>query len=69
MFCPIHGQSNSESGICIGCCPNGTSYTLPIISSTITGLNGWECPKCHKIYSPSIEECKNCNDKIQKDKA
>lgn len=21
---------------------------------------GWECPKCSRIYSPYIEECKNC---------
>ncbi len=22
---------------------------------------GWECPKCGKIYSPSIFECEGCN--------
>ena len=22
---------------------------------------GWQCPKCHKIYSPEIKECEGCN--------
>lgn len=21
---------------------------------------GWQCPKCSRIYSPYVEECKNC---------
>lgn len=24
-------------------------------------MKGWECPKCHKVYSPAVEECKGCN--------
>ena len=26
---------------------------------------GWECPKCSRIYSPFVEECKNCIPKKQ----
>lgn len=22
---------------------------------------GWECPKCFKVYSPNVEECRKCN--------
>lgn len=22
---------------------------------------GWECPKCGKVYAPSVDECKHCN--------
>lgn len=29
-------------------------FTLP--ASTM----GWECPKCHRIYAPSITECVQC---------
>lgn len=25
-------------------------------------LTGWECPKCHRIYSPSTPVCLYCND-------
>jgi len=24
---------------------------------------GWECPKCHRIYSPNQSFCLYCNDK------
>lgn len=24
-------------------------------------MKGWECPKCHKVYSPWVDECKHCN--------
>ena len=24
-------------------------------------MQGWECPKCNKIYSPSMKECESCN--------
>lgn len=22
---------------------------------------GWECPKCHKVWAPSVLECGDCN--------
>lgn len=25
-------------------------------------MKGWECPKCSKVYSPQVEECRACND-------
>ncbi len=28
--------------------------------------SGWACPKCGKVYSPKVEECKDCNEAIQK---
>ena len=27
----------------------------------MTSRLGWECPKCHKVYSPDIKECSACN--------
>lgn len=26
-----------------------------------TFKQGWECPKCHNVYAPHIDECKRCN--------
>lgn len=26
---------------------------------------GWTCPKCNKVYAPSVEECKACNEGVQ----
>ena len=26
-------------------------------------LTGWECPRCHRIYAPSVSSCLYCNDK------
>lgn len=23
--------------------------------------SGWECPKCHSVYAPTVLECKKCN--------
>lgn len=25
---------------------------------------GWECPKCHCVYAPSVMMCFNCGDKV-----
>jgi hypothetical protein len=27
---------------------------------------GWACPRCHKVYGPHIDECKYCNDIIDR---
>lgn len=26
--------------------------------------SGWVCPKCSTVWSPEVEECWQCNDKI-----
>jgi len=28
--------------------------------------SGWVCPNCGKVYSPKVEECKGCNEGVQK---
>jgi hypothetical protein len=25
-------------------------------------MQGWECPKCGKVYAPHVDECKHCNE-------
>lgn len=32
---------------------------LPQPAGTVP--QGWQCPKCQRIYSPSTEECRKCN--------
>lgn len=27
-------------------------------------MQGWECPKCHKVYAPHVDECKSCNQQV-----
>ena len=24
-------------------------------------MSGWICPKCNKVYGPSVEQCRMCN--------
>jgi hypothetical protein len=36
--------------------PQSPYYTAP---------NGWVCPKCNRVYSPSTSECWSCNNDIQ----
>ena len=36
-------------------------YTVPIIPDVITDNKGWICPKCDKVYSPKVKQCKECN--------
>lgn len=24
-------------------------------------MTGWECPKCHRCYAPTVTECATCN--------
>lgn len=26
-------------------------------------IQGWECPKCHTVYAPTVEKCKQCEAK------
>lgn len=37
-------------------------YCRPNYPLVNTPLQGWECPKCKRIYSPSVTECWKCND-------
>lgn len=33
----------------------------PILGHISTTANqGWECPRCHSVYSPSYPRCDNC---------
>ena len=25
-------------------------------------MTGWQCPKCLRVYAPSVTECARCND-------
>ena len=37
--------------------------TCPPIEKYTSGqfvLQGWECPKCNRVYAPGVEECLNC---------
>ena len=37
--------------------------TCPPIQQWSSGQfkkQGWECPKCNRVYSPSVDECANC---------
>jgi len=27
-------------------------------------MTGWECPKCGKVYAPSVVECVACNNTV-----
>lgn len=29
-----------------------------------SGMQGWICPKCGRVYSPFIHTCEYCNNKI-----
>ena len=31
----------------------GDVYKTPLVQ-------GWECPKCNRVYAPGVEECLNC---------
>ncbi len=44
-------------------CPNRQQF-MPICSGRYgqfsTGDKGWQCPRCHKIYSPDVLSCGCC---------
>ena len=29
-----------------------------------SGLGGWECPKCGRVWAGTVQQCKPCNDKV-----
>lgn len=30
------------------------------MADTITSRQGWQCPACHRCYSPDVRECEAC---------
>ncbi len=28
------------------------------------GMQGWTCPRCGRVYSPLVQTCSHCNNKI-----
>lgn len=36
--------------------------------NNISIQQGWECPKCGRIYSPTTPECYHCNKEISNEK-
>ena len=59
-FCGLCGvyTPNGQNHICPNVYPFGSNVKEPLVISTSTG---WQCPKCHRIYSPSTAECSQCN--------
>jgi len=49
-----HGTGISHHGI-MG---NVTISDPPMWRMTTT--EGWECPRCHRVYGPQVTECKAC---------
>lgn len=52
--CSICGNYRIAGTMCW--CQSGMHSTIR--TQTVTG---WECPRCHRIYSPSVVECEKCN--------
>jgi hypothetical protein len=50
------GIANRTTGSPLKCSCPSPSYT---VSYDLSTLQGWECPRCHKINSPYIQSC-NC---------
>ena len=43
--------------------PRGPVCTCPPIEQWSSGQfkrQGWECPKCKRVYAPHVEECEHC---------
>jgi len=43
--------------------PNVTIKYPYYVEWTNTTPQGWECPKCHHIFGPHVDECKYCGQK------
>jgi uncharacterized OB-fold protein len=43
-------------------CPTMMTYPhYGIGNYTLPSPQGWECPKCHRVYAPWVAECHDCN--------
>lgn len=51
----VTGGSNNCKGHTV---PHDNGYSVPTVQVNPLGSTiGWECPKCHRVYSPSVTEC------------
>jgi len=42
--------------------------TCPPIEQWSSGQfkrQGWECPKCNRVYAPSVDECEHCRPPVE----
>lgn len=56
-----------EKGFHDPACPLSAS---PLDGNSILRLMynvGWECPRCARIYGPTVTDCSPCNKKIKED--
>lgn len=37
-----------------------TNHTKPVAPQ------GWQCPKCQRIYAPTVDECEHCKPKLSR---
>lgn len=51
-----------------GECPVAQMFEIGDSTISWDRNNGWICPRCGRVYSPSMVECLNCN-KIVKNMA
>lgn len=45
--------------------PNAVSALPTQVAAYVASLSSetpqvWECPKCHQVWAPSVEQCKKC---------
>jgi len=40
-------------------------YIYPEVQGTPPTMQGWECPKCSRVYSPWVKGCRRCNDRVE----
>lgn len=40
-------------------------YPFPPAPSWPWPQQGWQCPKCQSVYSPTVVECYRCNSQTQ----
>lgn len=65
-----HGWTCSVCGRLI---PHGVTHVCAYNPEPFPSLNrtpqqtqlGWECPRCHRVYSPHAKECWHCNNLVQ----
>jgi hypothetical protein len=70
VVCSLCGQTYYAAAghTCTWKNPNVWQPWQPTYGDTYRSLPmpGWECPRCHRIYSPTTPECHACNSAIDK---